>query len=187
MPDSIALPPLEAIHTVVFDFDGVFTDNKVWVDQDGCESVRCDRGDGLAFDFIRTYKKRGLLAAEFFVLSKEANPVVLARCQKLKLTCRQAVVNKLQYLQSYFSDKFPGDTNPYAGLIYLGNDLNDLPVMRRAGCAVAPIDAHPMVLDVAHHVFPQRGGDGFVRAFVEKLLGLERLTKEQIDELISDR
>ena len=38
------------IHTIIFDFDGVFTDNKVYISENGKESVRCDRGDGLAFD-----------------------------------------------------------------------------------------------------------------------------------------
>ena len=84
MPDS-CIPPLANIHTVVFDFDGVFTDNKVWVDQDGRESVRCDRGDGLAFDLLRNFKSKKKFDAEFFILSKETNAVVLARAKKLKL------------------------------------------------------------------------------------------------------
>ncbi len=84
-------PALAAIHTVAFDFDGVFTDNKVWVDQDGRESVRCDRGDGLAFDLVRAFQKRGKLNAEFFILSKEPNPVVLGRARKLKLDCHHGI------------------------------------------------------------------------------------------------
>ena len=54
MPET-AIPDWQSIHTIVFDFDGVFTDNKVWVDQDGKESVRCDRGDGLAFEVLRRF------------------------------------------------------------------------------------------------------------------------------------
>jgi len=181
------LPKPEQVHTIVFDFDGVFTDNKVYVDQDGRETVRCDRGDGLAFDFVRSYSKRGLIAAELFVLSKEANPVVKARCNKLGLGCRQGVVDKLGYLQQYLKERFPGKDYPWAGLVYLGNDLNDLPVMCKAGCAVAPVDAHPLILSVAHHIFPQRGGEGFVRAFVENFLGIDQLTKEKINELVSHR
>ena len=72
-------PVLKTIHTVAFDFDGVFTDNKVWVDQNGRETVRCDRGDGLAFDLVRAFQREGKTTANFFILSKEANPVVLAR------------------------------------------------------------------------------------------------------------
>lgn len=180
-------PTHATIHTVVFDFDGVFTDNKVWVDQDGRESVRCDRGDGLAFDLVRAYQRRGQIKAELFILTKEANPVVLARARKLKLDCYHGVNDKLGFMVEYLSTRLPGQADPFAGLVYLGNDLNDLPLMRRAGFAVAPADAHPMVCNIAHFVMPQRGGEGFVRAFIERLLGINNLSKEEIDELVSDR
>ena len=186
MPNQ-PLPPLTEIHTVAFDFDGVFTDNKVWVDQDGRESVRCDRGDGLAFDMVRAYKRFGKLNADFFILSKETNPVVLARARKLKLDCQHGVGDKLGFMTDYLANRFPSHVNPFSGLVYLGNDLNDLPLMRRSGFAVAPANAHPMVCNVAHLVMPQQGGDGFVRAFIELLLGINNLSKEEIDELVSDR
>jgi YrbI family 3-deoxy-D-manno-octulosonate 8-phosphate phosphatase len=181
------LPPLSSVHTVVFDFDGVFTDNKVWVDQDGRESVRCDRGDGLAFDLVRAYQRHGKMKATMFILSKEFNPVVLARASKLKLDCQHGIGDKLTFLQGNFAQRFPGHNDPFAGLIYLGNDINDLPVMRRAGFAVAPADAHPLVQEIAHLVLPQRGGDGFVRAFIEQWLGINQLSKEKLDELVFDR
>lgn len=184
---SKPVPLLAAIHTVAFDFDGVFTDNKVWVDQDGRESVRCDRGDGLAFDLVRAFKKRGKLNADFFVLSKEANPVVLARARKLKLDCHQGIRDKLTFMREYLANRFPSSPDVFVGLVYVGNDLNDLPLMRRAGYAVAPADAHPMVLDIAHLVLEQCGGEGFVRAFIERLLDINQLSKEEIDELVSDR
>ena len=179
------LPKLSNIHTIVFDFDGVFTDNKVWVDQDGHESVRCDRGDGLAFDMIRAFQQQGKLNAEIFILSKEPNPVVLSRAQKLQLECRHGVSDKLRFMNEYFKSRFPEKNDSFNGLIYLGNDLNDLPIMRRAGYAVAPADAHIMVRDIAHLVMEQRGGEGFVRAFIELLLNINKLTEEKIDELIS--
>jgi len=172
---------------VVFDFDGVFTDNKVWVDQDGRESVRCDRGDGLAFDLLRNFKSKKKFDAEFFILSKETNAVVLARAKKLKLACEHGVGDKLNFMNNYLKRRNLGRNNPFSGLVYLGNDLNDLPVMRRAGFAVAPADSHPMVCDVAHLVMPQLGGEGFVRAFIELLLGIKYLSKEELDELISNR
>lgn len=180
-------PALAAIHTVAFDFDGVFTDNKIWIDQDGRESVRCDRSDGLAFDLVRAFQRRGRLTAEFFILSKETNPVVLARARKLKLDCHHGVGDKLGFMIEYLAARLPGHADPFAGLVYLGNDLNDLPLMRRAGYAVAPADAHPLLCNVAHLVMQQRGGEGFVRAFIERLLGIMQLTKENIDEIVSDR
>jgi len=164
----------------------VFTDNKIWVDQDGRESVRCDRADGLAFDLVRAFQRRGLLSAEFFVLSKERNPVVQARASKLNLTCHSGVGDKLAFMTDYIGGNFPDDAEPLSGLIYLGNDINDLPVMRQAGYSVAPADCHPLVRDVADLVMEQRGGEGFVRAFIELLLGINHLTKRELDELVSD-
>lgn len=184
---SKLFPPLASIHTVTFDFDGVFTDNKVWVDQDGRESVRCDRGDGLAFDLVRAFQSRRQLKAEFFILTKETNPVVLARARKLKLDCHHGVSDKLSFMTDHLVTRLPDHADPFRGLVYVGNDLNDLPLMRRAGYAIAPSDAHPMVCKVAHSVMQQRGGDGFVRAFIEQLLEIEQLTEEEIDELVSDR
>ncbi|MDP1604380.1 MAG: HAD hydrolase family protein [Legionella sp.] len=178
-------PPLETIHTVAFDFDGVFTDNKVWVNEEGLESVRCDRGDGLAFDFVRAFQKRDALTINFFILSKESNPVVLKRAKKMKLNCFHGVGNKLEFMNNYFQTHNSFDDEPFSGLVYVGNDLNDLPLMRRSGYAIAPADAHPKVKEVAT-ILTQRGGEGFVRAFIEQLLGINDLTEEEIDELISD-
>lgn len=179
-------PSLSVIHTVVFDFDGVFTDNKVWINQDGRESVCCDRRDGLAFDLVRAFRRKGQLTAEFFILSKETNPVVLKRANKLKLDCHHGVGNKLDFMTKYLCLRFPDHADPFAGVVYLGNDLNDLPLMRRVGYAVAPKDAHPLVCDTAHMVLEQRGGEGFVRAFIEYLLGINQLTKGEIDGIIFD-
>jgi 3-deoxy-D-manno-octulosonate 8-phosphate phosphatase KdsC-like HAD superfamily phosphatase len=113
------------------------------------------------------------------------NPVVKVRCMKLGLALNQGIRDKLKYLREYFERRLPDCSDPWEGLVYLGNDLNDLPVMSKAGCAVAPIDAHPLILSTAHCVIPQRGGEGFVRAFVEKFLGIDQLQKEKINELVS--
>jgi 3-deoxy-D-manno-octulosonate 8-phosphate phosphatase (KDO 8-P phosphatase) len=178
-------PTLDAIHTIVFDFDGVFTDNKVYINQDGSESVRCDRGDGLAFDLVRAFQKKKTLP-DFFILSKESNPVVLKRAKKMKLDCFHGIGNKLEFMKDYFQTHHTFIDEPFSGLVYVGNDLNDLPLMRRSAYAVAPVDAHPKVKEIASTILTQRGGEGFVRAFIEQLLGINDLTEEEIDELISD-
>jgi 3-deoxy-D-manno-octulosonate 8-phosphate phosphatase (KDO 8-P phosphatase) len=179
-------PSIDSIHTIAFDFDGVFTDNKVWVDQEGRESVRCDRADGLAFDLVRAFQQQGRLKAELFILSKETNPVVLARARKLKISCHHGVGDKLGFMTEYLATRMPDNADPFNGVMYLGNDLNDLPLIRRVGYAVAPIDAHPLVCKNAHLVLAQRGGEGFIRAFIELLLGIDKLSKEEIDELVSN-
>jgi YrbI family 3-deoxy-D-manno-octulosonate 8-phosphate phosphatase len=168
-----SLPDWKDIHTIVFDFDGVFTDNKVWVDQNGVESVRCDRGDGLGFDLLRAFIKANNWALNYFILSKEKNPVVSARAEKLQIGCVQSTPNKADYLANYLHEN---NLNA-EGLVYLGNDLNDLAAMRIAGFSVAPIDAHAVILDQVDLILPQRGGDGFVRAFIESLIGLDVIEK----------
>lgn len=181
-----ALPELDRIHTIAFDFDGVFTDNKVWVNENGFESVRCDRSDGLAFDFVRAFKKQGKLKAVIFILSKEGNPVVLARAKKLKLGCEQGTRDKLAFMTEHLKARFPHEIDPFSGLVYVGNDLNDLPLMQKSGYGVAPADAHPKILKAADLVLSERGGEGFVRAFIEQLLGINQMTDRDIYELVSN-
>ena len=181
------LPKPSSIHTVVMDFDGVFTDNKVWLNEHGEESIRCDRGDGLAFDLIRAFAKAGQIETAFMILSSEANQVVKQRALKLGIPCFQNVPEKLTYLTTFFKETRPFDVDPMSGVIYLGNDLNDLPTMRRVNFSVAPCDAHPRIKSIASLVIDKPGGEGFVRTFVEIFLGIEDMTEEQIDGLISDR
>jgi 3-deoxy-D-manno-octulosonate 8-phosphate phosphatase (KDO 8-P phosphatase) len=164
---------------MAFDFDGVFTDNKVWLDQQGTESVRCDRGDGLAFDLLRLFTRKNEWKLNHFILSTEKNPVVSSRAAKLKIPCIQGILDKQRYLRNYL-DEYKLDP---VGLVYIGNDLNDLPAMQLAGFSVAPSDAHPLVQQQASLVFKQKGGDGFLRAFIEKLLKIEELSVDQITQI----
>ena len=168
-------PTWHSIHTIVFDFDGVFTDNKVWVNQDGTESVVCDRGDGLAFDMLRSFIAREGWNLNYFILSKEKNPVVLKRAEKLKIACVQSTSNKSSYLQKYLEER----RLLASGLIFVGNDLNDLSSMIMSGYSVAPSDSHPLILNTADYIFSQKGGQQFVRAFIEKLLGIDCMNASQ--------
>jgi len=180
-------PSVQNIHTVIFDFDGVFTDNKVYVGQDGMEWVRCDRGDGLAIDLLRRYRQKRALNLDFFILSTERNPVVAARARKLKMECMQDVGDKLGFVTRYLGEHCPGMSDVFAGLVYLGNDLNDLPVLERAGFSIVPSDAHERVRAAASVVLPQPGGQGFVREAVERLLNISSMTQEEIHELVCNR
>ena len=175
----------ENIHTLIFDFDGVFTNNKVYLDESGVESVRCCRGDGFAFDILRKYRQKHDLDWDVFILSKEQNHVVKRRAEKLKLPCIHGVDDKLSVLSNYFAEKRPDDADPFAGLAYVGNDLNDLAVMQKAKYAFAPSDAHPVITSIATEVMPQPGGNGCVRAVVEKLLGVDKMDLHQLLELLS--
>lgn len=145
---------------VVLDFDGVLTDNRVWVSESGEESVACNRSDGMGLSMLR---KSGVQVA---VLSTERNPVVAARCKKLNLPCDQGIDDKRSALLR-LTKKY--DVN-MDDVVYIGNDVNDLECIRIVGCGIAVADAHPSVLKAADVILTNRGGFGAVREFCDILL-----------------
>ncbi len=149
---------------VVFDFDGVMTDNRVLVLQDGTEGASCDRSDGLGVGML---KAAGM---PMLVLSKEQNPVVGARCRKLGLECHQGIDDKLTKLRDLLASR--GMT--MADIAYVGNDINDLACMREAGLPIAVADAYPPVLAAAKMVTVKPGGKGAVREVCDALLAARR-------------
>ena len=161
---------LNDIHTIILDFDGVFTDNKVFLDKSGNEFVKCDRSDGLAFDLLKKFIKVEELDIDLFILSTEKNPVVMARAKKLKLKCFHGIKSKLEFIKNYFKDSNKPLKEISKGIIYLGNDLNDFQSMQFCNYAVAPSDAHEKIRNISSHVMQSNGGDGFIREFVEKLI-----------------
>ncbi len=148
------------IELVVFDFDGVFTDNRVLVFTDGSEGVVCDRGDGMGISLVR---KAGV---EIAVLSTELNPVVDARCRKLQIPCRHGLADKAAVLTELLAEKRLAADR----VVYVGNDVNDLGCMQMVGFSVAVGDAHRCVLERADLVLKSHGGHGAVREFCDLLL-----------------
>lgn len=148
------------IDLVVFDFDGVLTDNRVLVLEDGREAVFCNRGDGMGLEKLRHH------GVETMVLSTERNPVVSARCKKLQMPCVQGLSDKAAALRSFVKER----GLELDRVMYVGNDLNDLACMNAVGFAVAPRDAVPTVLDQADLVLTNRGGDGAVRELCDLIL-----------------
>ena len=145
---------------VIFDFDGVFTDNRVIVLEDGREAVFCHRGDGLGIEMLRN---RGLA---MLVISKERNPVVAARCRKLGLSCLQGVSDKKTALLEWAAD----NRVDLEGMIDVGNDINDLECLRLVGCGAVVADAHPEVIRAADLVLSRSGGHGAIRELCDLVL-----------------
>lgn len=147
---------------LVLDFDGVITDNRVLVSEEGQEMVICNRSDGLRLDEVR--RRRPELA--MLILSKERNPVVQARARKLRLDVLQGVDSKRETLARWLEAK----AIPWEDVIYVGNDINDLECLEAAGCGVAVADAFPEVLRAADLVLGRGGGRGALREVCELLL-----------------
>lgn len=157
---------LGQIEMIVFDFDGVFTDNRVLVNQDGSEAVLCDRGDGMGVSML---KKHGI---QVVVLSTEENPVVSARCRKLDIPCRQGLAKKEDALRTILSDNSLENSR----VAFIGNDLNDTECFRVAGVSIAVADAHPNLLQSADIVLGKCGGRGAVRELTEMILNAKEIS-----------
>ena len=153
---------LEDIEAIVFDFDGVLTDNKVYIDQDGKELVSCCRADGLAFDVLHKLQKPA------YILSTEKNPVVTARASKLKIPAVQGISNKVEGIMDLaVREKFNLENT-----LYVGNDLNDYRVMQLCGYTVCPADSHVKIKEISTVILKTSGGNGIVRELLENILQL---------------
>jgi len=151
------------LESIVFDFDGVLTDNRVWTDAEGREMVVCHRGDGLAFDVLLK------LSLKMFILSTETNPVVARRAQKLCVPCVQSISCKAETLRELsVENQFSLEKT-----LFVGNDLNDLEAMDICGYRACPSDAHPTVRSRSHVVTNAVGGKGVVRELVEEHFGVD--------------
>jgi YrbI family 3-deoxy-D-manno-octulosonate 8-phosphate phosphatase len=145
---------------VIFDFDGVMTDNGVWVSESGSEMARCDRGDGWGLGRLVEAGVRTM------VISTERRSIAAARCEKLGIPCHYGVADKGSLVRRLLVDERLDPPH----VAYVGNDVNDLPAMTAIGFPVAVADAHPDVLKIASLVLTRRGGHGAVREFCDLML-----------------
>ncbi|QGY39530.1 HAD hydrolase family protein [Pseudodesulfovibrio cashew] len=154
------LPGADAVKLVVYDFDGVMTDNLVHVREDGVESVSANRSDGLGVGMIR---KLGISQC---ILSTETNPVVKSRAAKIGIPAAGSVSDKGSAIIGLASEYGVS----LAEVLYMGNDVNDADAMGLCGFKVAPADAHPSILALADYVTEAAGGHGAVRELADVLL-----------------
>lgn len=150
----------DRIRLLVCDFDGVLTDNKVYVDQHGVELVRCDRSDGLGLQLV---KASGI---SVLVISKERNAVVGIRCQKLGVPYFQGIDDKLSCLTCYCQERFIC----FEDVVYIGNDVNDVACMKAVGVACSVQDSYPEAIEVSNYRCQSKGGEGAVREVCDLIL-----------------
>ncbi|MYT68702.1 MULTISPECIES: N-acylneuraminate cytidylyltransferase [unclassified Streptomyces] len=159
--DQRSLPTKEDIDAVVLDFDGTQTDDKVLIDSDGREFVTVHRGDGLG---IAALRKSGLT---MLILSTEVNPVVAARARKLKIPVLHGIDRKDLALKQWCEEQGIAPER----VLYVGNDVNDLPCFAAVGWPVAVASAHDVVRGAARAVTTVPGGEGAIREIASWILG----------------
>jgi N-acylneuraminate cytidylyltransferase len=147
---------------IICDFDGVLTDNRVWTDQDGKESIAAWRSDSLRIGELRA---KGM---EVMIISSEPNTVVATRAKKMGVEAIHGVglQEKGRVMREVLEQKKIQAEN----VIYIGNDLNDLPCFEVAGWSVAVADAYPDVIRSADHVLAKTGGHGALRELCDLIL-----------------
>ena len=163
---------LAKIRLVAFDFDGVFTDNMVYVLENGTEAVRCFRSDGLGLHKLEQ------LGIETVIISSEANPVVSARAHKLKIRCVQDCRDKRAALESIAKES----SISLAEVAFVGNDINDLPCLTCVALPIVVQDAHQDVVPTALYQTKNPGGHGAVREvcdLFERVLAKKELNIEK--------
>ena len=148
------------INLIVYDFDGVMTDNKVYIDENGNEMVVVNRADGMGVSEI---KKIGI---EQIIISTEKNKVVSVRARKLDIPCAQGIDNKKDYLIDYCKKNNIDIEN----VAFVGNDINDKHAMTISGITLSPSDAHPSIVSISDHVLKSKGGDGVIREILDYIM-----------------
>lgn len=156
-----ALPTAADIDALVLDFDGTQTDDRVLIDSDGREFVSVHRGDGLGIGALR---RSGL---KMLILSTEQNPVVAARARKLRLPVLHGIDRKDLALKQWCEEQGIAPER----VLYVGNDVNDLPCFALVGWPVAVASAHDVVRGAARAVTTLPGGDGAIREIAGWILG----------------
>lgn len=158
---------LNRISAICFDFDGVFTDNLVWVGANGEEFVACSKSDSLEISLFRDFMHAASIDLRMLIISRESSKTVPARARKLGLECHNSVKDKASYLQNVCNLQ----KDSY---IYFGNDQNDYQAMQNATYSLAPRDSDRMILDIASYVSGYSGGRGFVKDGLRHLMELHK-------------
>jgi 3-deoxy-D-manno-octulosonate 8-phosphate phosphatase (KDO 8-P phosphatase) len=158
---------LASVRLVAFDFDGVFTDNSVNVSQEGVESVRCWRSDGLGLSRLTS------AGVHLLIISTETNPVVTVRAKKLKLPYKQSVEDKALAILETCKELgiSPDDT------MFVGNDINDIPAFNVVGMPVAVADAYPETYPHILYRTSRLGGYGAVREICDLIYNAKQAIK----------
>lgn len=153
---------IQNIRLLAMDFDGVHTDNRVLVGEDGKEMVVCCRSDSLGIDLL----KRKRPDIRLVVISKEKNPVVQSRCRKLGIECMSGIDDKQKALKGIMKQgKYSRER-----VAYMGNDMNDLDCITMAGIGIAVADSAPPVLEAADYITQEKGGCGAIREITDMIL-----------------
>lgn len=159
------------IKLAIFDVDGVLTDGTLFIGDDGQEYKSFNSKDGLGMKLLQAS------GVEIAIITARSSKVVEHRMHGLDIThVYQGCLDKLEAFQT-LSEKLGLGAEQVA---YVGDDVIDLPVMRRVGLAIAVQDAHPLAKQHAHWQTPNKGGRGAARDVCELIMEAQGTLQTQL-------
>ncbi|EHU0375944.1 TPA: KdsC family phosphatase [Vibrio cholerae] len=157
----LSVDDAKKIRLVIFDVDGVMTDGSIYITEEGEAFKKFNVKDGLAIELLRTY---GIMTG---VISGKSSAALDTRCKSLGFDFIQmGTANKLPVVNSLCK----AYKLEYSQIAFCGDDILDIPVMELVSISAAPLDAHPLVLEMANWISTKSGGCGMVRQFVDELI-----------------
>jgi len=159
--DNLKLSKLkfDNIKLMILDFDGVLTDNRVMISEEGNEFVLCSRFDGIG---IKKLKDIGIIT---IIVSTEKNPVVSARAKKLNISCYQSIDNKGECIEKIMKE-FKVNSKQ---VVYLGNDENDISAFEKVDYPIGVSDVWKTAVRYCIALTTIKGGHGAVRELCDKI------------------
>lgn len=158
------LDRFKMVKAFVFDVDGVFTDNSLLISEQGEMLRTMHVRDGQA---VKWAVQAGFRIA---IITGGTSKGVVERFRKLGVS---EIYTNIQDKYPVFRQFLEQQGLTAADVCYMGDDLPDLPILRKVGLPACPKDAVPEVLDTAAYISPLRGGDACVRDLLEKVLKLQ--------------
>ena len=147
------LERLNEVKLALFDFDGVFTNNLVYVSELGVEHVSCCRSDGIGISRLNS------IGIPTYVISSEINNVVKARCEKLNIPFVQNIKDKDVEVMKLCEELKIDLENT----LFIGNDINDIPALKIVGFPISVADSYQEIKNFTIYQTKAKGGQGAVR------------------------
>lgn len=157
----LSVDDAKKIRLVLFDVDGVMTDGSIYISEQGEAFKKFNVKDGVAIELLRAH---GIMSG---VISGKSSAALNTRCENLGFDfIKMGAKNKLPIVDSLCQVY----GLEYSQIAFCGDDILDIPVMELVSISAAPLDAHPLVLDMANWISTKSGGCGMVRQFVDELI-----------------